>query len=79
MFQVHGYFYQTGVGSSACGFAARVGNDVIKVSKCETRGASIHPVTVTLYLAGELTPQTKVYQEDDGDTVKVSEDNDSSQ
>jgi len=69
--EVHGYFYVTGQGSSACGFAARVGNDVIKVSKCETRAESIHPVTVTMYLEGGLTPQVKVYQEDDGGTVKV--------
>ncbi|XP_035829885.1 uncharacterized protein LOC106014199 isoform X2 [Aplysia californica] len=69
--EVHGYFYKTGVGSSACGFAARVGNDVIRVSKCDSRTDTIHPVTVKLFLVGELSPQTLVYQEDDGDTIKV--------
>ncbi|RUS80658.1 hypothetical protein EGW08_011562 [Elysia chlorotica] len=69
--QVNGFFYQTGQGSSACGFGVRVGNDVIKISKCMVRQKDVFPVTVTLYAQGGLSPRTSVYRNEDGSTYTV--------
>lgn len=70
--QINGYFYFTGAGSSACGFTIRSGNDVIRVSKCDTIKDEQHPLTVNLFLNDTLTPKTEVYQSDNGDTIKVT-------
>lgn len=64
--QVEGYFFVTGNGASACGFGIRSGDDVIRVSKCSSSMAT------RLFLVGDLTPHTKVYQEEEGNKIKVS-------
>ncbi|GFN75653.1 von Willebrand factor d and egf domain-containing protein, partial [Plakobranchus ocellatus] len=69
--QINGFFYQTGSGSSACGFGVRVGNDVIKISKCVVQNKDIFPVTVTMYTRGEFSPRTAVYRNGDGGTYRI--------
>lgn len=64
--QVEGYFFVTGNGASACGFGIRSGDDVIRISKCSSSMAT------RLFLVGDLTPHTKVYQEEEGNKIKVS-------
>ncbi|KAL8622379.1 hypothetical protein ACOMHN_041707 [Nucella lapillus] len=65
--EVEGFFLRTGFGASACGFAIRSGDDVFRVSKC-TPGSSFTP---TLFLNGELTAHTKIFQEDNGSRFTV--------
>lgn len=72
--QIHGYFYVTGNGSSVCGVSIRVGGHVVRINKCETRGESIHPVTVRLFRNGDNSnPLFKVLKEDNGATYKVND------
>ena len=64
--QVQGFFFVTGNGASACGFGIQSGDDVIRVSKC----GGI-PMTTKLFLNGDLTTRTKVFQEENGNKIKV--------
>jgi hypothetical protein len=63
--QVVGYFSRIGNGAAACGFGIRSGDDVIRISKCNT------PMTTKLFLNGDLTPNTKIYRQGQGNKVKV--------
>ncbi|XP_025096161.1 uncharacterized protein LOC112565098 isoform X2 [Pomacea canaliculata] len=63
--EVEGYFQVVGRGVQACGYGIRSADDVIRVSRCNS------PLTTKIFLNGNLTPGTRIYQEDEGNIIKV--------
>ena len=77
--QVHSYyrlcpnlFYDDA--TCNCGAAVQSGDDVILIDRCgpTVNGQLVHAMTVTAYLNGKLTPGTKVYRYNNGESYRVS-------
>ncbi|XP_046563484.1 mucin-4-like isoform X2 [Haliotis rubra] len=72
--EVRIYMRRVGLGSGVCGTSIRSGNDVIQINKCDivpTNTTEKLPLKVKQYFRKSLTPRTKIYQEEEGNTYRI--------
>lgn len=71
---MHAYYQKCygGIASCNCAGAVRIGKSVILVDKCGPKAGVTSPLSVQMFLNGDLEPGTQVVQLNDGHQFEVS-------